>query len=587
VAAYDAPAGTAVPAANALAAVITAVSPQDIIAGQAVHLEALNSTLAGDTPLTARFQWDFGDTTAGSNFNDLSGWNAAHLYDTPGIYTVTLTITGSAGAVSTSTLQVNVFDVSAMRTIYVADNGNDANDGMSAADPIQSVAKVQQMLGANTRVLFNDGDTFPMSSGLWVRFNNVVFGSYGDGAQPILLWTGASSLNSGENMISNAPGTHDLTVSGLTFDSTYSQSTDRSPPTAIYPRGGDITISDDTFLNIMNAVDLSMGPDGVLVQNCDAPQVTYGGQILPANQPDTTSNDVTGLRAYFVWVQGSDVTILGNTVANSTNEHCIRIGGADRMLIEYNNLTNLDRSSVDAPDYAKTTITAQIGEYAYIAHNDLNGGPANIGPLNDAKSINDPGQQAARFSWAVVEDNTTTQTISVVPGASHVMIRDNVNYMDSGWVYSITGYNASFNRGVVDLTITGNTGVDNGQTGVFVALSGAAQGIVLTNNLYIAPNLIFGYYESAPVYVTNNDLASFSLISGNVWPADTNSQKTGGGENFVGPLGAVANVTPAVWNAMPQVAGDLFEDVNLPADFVDELAKFEFTGVQLFASGGD
>ena len=41
--------------------------------------------------LTAHYDWDFGDSTA--KFNHLTGFNAAHVYDQPGKYTVTLTVT--------------------------------------------------------------------------------------------------------------------------------------------------------------------------------------------------------------------------------------------------------------------------------------------------------------------------------------------------------------------------------------------------------------------------------------------------------------------------------------------------------------
>jgi hypothetical protein len=42
-------------------------------------------------------------------------------------------------------------------------------------------------------------------------------------------------------------------------------------------------------------------------------------------------------------------------------------------------------------------------------------------------------------------------------------------------------------------------------------------------------------------------------------------------------------VTPAEWKAFPQVQGDLFESVTLPADYQEELSEFVETGVELFA----
>jgi hypothetical protein len=61
-----------------------------------------------------------------------------------------------------------------------------------------------------------------------------------------------------------------------------------------------------------------------------------------------TAPSVTGVRSYMIYVQGSDFVIVGDTVANSTREHCLRVDGADRVLIAYNDLNNLDRARPEA-----------------------------------------------------------------------------------------------------------------------------------------------------------------------------------------------------------------------------------------------
>ena len=63
-----------------------------IIAGQAVHAEVdpANTVLGSGTAVTANYKWDFGDTTSGSVNDVLPGFNAAHVYSTPGTYTLTL-----------------------------------------------------------------------------------------------------------------------------------------------------------------------------------------------------------------------------------------------------------------------------------------------------------------------------------------------------------------------------------------------------------------------------------------------------------------------------------------------------------------
>src|SRR5213079_2248728 len=90
--------------AGAPSALITA-QETSIAAGHAVHVHALNSQLGAGTALTARYEWNFGDSSG--KYNTLVGFNAAHVYDTPGSYTVTLKITNEAGKIDTATQQIN------------------------------------------------------------------------------------------------------------------------------------------------------------------------------------------------------------------------------------------------------------------------------------------------------------------------------------------------------------------------------------------------------------------------------------------------------------------------------------------------
>ena len=94
---------------------ITVLNNQTTVTvGQAVQVNAVQTGLAigadlgVGTPLTARYQWDFGDTTSGSQFDQLPGFNAAHIYDVPGLYTITLTITNQAGQVGVAQQMIRV-----------------------------------------------------------------------------------------------------------------------------------------------------------------------------------------------------------------------------------------------------------------------------------------------------------------------------------------------------------------------------------------------------------------------------------------------------------------------------------------------
>src|SRR5690242_577247 len=77
-----------------------------------VHVHGLPSTLGAGSAITAKFDWNFGDTANDLersnpdtgltyNSNRLRGFNAAHVYScvgsTPCVFTLTLTVTNEAG----------------------------------------------------------------------------------------------------------------------------------------------------------------------------------------------------------------------------------------------------------------------------------------------------------------------------------------------------------------------------------------------------------------------------------------------------------------------------------------------------------
>src|SRR5439155_25807818 len=91
-----------------------------------IHVQALDLPLPTGRRLTARYQWDFGDPSG--RYNQLSGWNAAHVYDRAGRFTITLTLTEESGATRKFTKTIEISPDTRKR-IYVSTRGNDTNDG--------------------------------------------------------------------------------------------------------------------------------------------------------------------------------------------------------------------------------------------------------------------------------------------------------------------------------------------------------------------------------------------------------------------------------------------------------------------------
>ncbi len=73
---------------------------QEVNLSEVVSLDGSNSTDPDGTIVS--YMWDFGDGSVGV------GVNNAHVYRTPGTYTVTLTVTDNFGAIDTDTAIVNV-----------------------------------------------------------------------------------------------------------------------------------------------------------------------------------------------------------------------------------------------------------------------------------------------------------------------------------------------------------------------------------------------------------------------------------------------------------------------------------------------
>jgi PKD repeat protein len=476
----------------------------DLVAGQTFFVNGANSKLAVGNPVTAKYEWDFGD--ANSGYNQLIGFNAAHTYYTPGTYTVKLKVTDEAGNVTTATTSLTV-RADNRRTIYVAANGSDSNDGLSPDHPVQTANRAGQLVKDDSRILFRRGDTFMMYNGIYVGGHDIEMSSYGTGNVPVLKRGNASMWEA----ISVGNSAVDITIDNIGFDTDTPANLDKSGATrGVTARGTRLTVRNCKFYNVSDAINANEQPHGMLVQDNEAP-------------------NATSVRGYFIWMQGQDIVVLGNKVANCTREHDIRIGGADRVLMEFNDFTNLDRRSQgDNNDIAKGCFTIQKGSYIYCARNKSTGGGIGVGPLGGPDGKDDPN---ARASYVVVESNLVTGIgLCVSPGAEHVMIRNNIIKRDSDeaiWLrptdsYIVNGSNVYAARNIYDLTIANNTSISSGTNGNFLLVQarGAAGQVTLANNLMVAPNMLTGQSRTAAVYINDDQGQAFKMfrqISGNVW----------------------------------------------------------------------
>jgi hypothetical protein len=514
-------------------------------AGSAVQVDGTGSSLGQYDPLTVRYHWDFGDVDASGHeakYNQLDGFNAAHAYDRAGTYTVTLTLTDPTGAVSVSRQSVNIL-ADTRRTIYVASDGNDANTGMSQNAAVRSMARVQQLMGDNTRILFKSGQTFNMDQSLKVSYENVYIGAYGSGNKPRINWNASWG-----NTISLSG--HNDVIQGLSFDTPgLANNPNEQGPFAIMASGVDLAVRDCEFLNVCYGINGNGKPTGMLVQDNVAPLAT-------------------GVKAYLVWCEGSDYTVIGNTVANSTREHVVRMENTQRMNISYNNFTNLDRAADgDSHDASKGTIVVHDNQYAWIAHNVVTDGPIGTGPLAIPGAANADNRQD-RSAWSVVEANDIRNTSIIADqGTSGAVFRNNIIHppATNSFGFRISGYNSEYQRGVENLSILNNTVISDNANGGFLTLGGRAQNITMDNNLFVDHNLHPGANQTAIVYVTGSDLSSFREIKNNLWDTPTPYSYAQGGFFYVWSSWSDSRgyLTPQEWDAYSQVSGDQVQVLTL------------------------
>lgn len=194
-------------------------------APMAVFFEGWKSTPRDEI---VQYEWDFDDGSP-----HFIGFNAAHVYETPGVYDVTLTVTRQAAVGATPTTDVDTVQITVNApdgTTYYVDSvlGNDANPGTStgagawktATHAFSGMATTRYAPG--DRILFNRGQTFDFEAGSvtvdhWKAGYGYSFGAYGSGAKPVIQATGAGG---GYLFNMQGVGARFITFQDLEFDCT-------------------------------------------------------------------------------------------------------------------------------------------------------------------------------------------------------------------------------------------------------------------------------------------------------------------------------------------------------------------------------
>jgi hypothetical protein len=128
-----------------------------IEAGQSVHVSAMPNrkgagTNFGGDPTAAQIEWNFHDPQG--SYNHLPGFNAAHVYERPGKYKITLRVTNK-GETDTASRIIKVVAPQRKR-VYVNPWGNDNNNGKTPGKAVATIDRAMQLVGNNTELLFRN-----------------------------------------------------------------------------------------------------------------------------------------------------------------------------------------------------------------------------------------------------------------------------------------------------------------------------------------------------------------------------------------------------------------------------------------------
>ena len=511
------------------------VGPAGLVAPATVHVHALR--LLGEAPHLAEVTWDFGDP--GSAYDVLPGFNAAHVYDQPGTYTIHCTVARPGEAPETHETSVTI-RADARQVIFVAADGDDRADGRTPTSPLRSLDEAARRVRDYEKIVLRRGDAFPLLRAMVVTRRDVALGHWGDSAAPlpIVRWAGGR----GGGALVEARGA-DLRIDGVRFETPFDAAGGRDGvPSVVRGPGQNLTLRDVEAANVADLVNGGGGFVGVLVQGC-----RIAGP--------------TDLFNYFVYAGGRNYVVLGNSVANSTREHVVRAVDAQFVLCYDNDFTNLDRRDVDPADDAKATFNIQKGRLAWVEKNNSRGAWG-VGPLGERDGLSDP---SARWEYAVFKHNAGDTTLSAEHGAGHVRFDANLLRVRNNPAFRIEGFNRAYNRGNRDVHVVNNVAVNTGTRGNFLRVQGWAEEVVLAGNVYVAPNLRPGSHATGAVQVNHESLDGFARIEGNVWPdaAGRGNNWAQGGLFYVGIWDDQAGYkTPDWWRGRPVVSGDVVKDVT-------------------------
>jgi hypothetical protein len=514
----------------------------------AVTFDAIGTTATDTTSLPfheIRYSWNFGEkinnsnydarwaygTRPGANSKDVAlGPVAAHVFETPGTYTVTLT--GYDGAsTSTRTTTVTVNDpntVFSNNTIYISQSGVPVpgQNGVPPGANVQQVtnwAQIATLAATYKRILLKRGDTWTVTNS--AHFNNAtragpgIIGAYGVGSRPIV------AVNAETNALFFSAGANDWRVMDL--DITAINLVSRPNSAGIVVGSGTVdTLLLRTDIKLLRNLFMADGAIGVYVADSLIGPTTpldvgYAGYLANTPRVALLGSRFHGAGTHGIRMQGASRSVVSNVTVN------------DAIVGTPGNVFTLRGMSNDANNSVWNGLWT---ENVVISDNHFSGNANSLSVLRIHPQNN---VNAERIRNIIVERNHVTgrSDVGSFSVSTGLTVRNNIFRTVYGTALEVRGESTVGSPYPTQSFFHNNTiyKPDTSLGNGFVAfnLIGTVSGVDLRNNLVYAPQ------DSAPVLVWGGAL-------GGAYSSNSNSS------NFqiknTRPWSSVAPVAPSEYN---------------------------------------
>jgi PKD repeat protein len=439
---------------------------------------------------------------------------AAHVFEAPGTYTVSLTVLDGATAATTS-VQITVTDPDTAFAVDALCVGNSLPVAGSGGCPASAAvlassafdAAINNNIASRKRILFRRGDTFTSSAAANVLLTGPgLIGAFGTGAAPRVNITGnnaAIQLSSG-----STPTLKDWRIMDLEINGNSGAATE-----GIHAEGG---IDQVTLLRL----NIHHVHQGVML----SPDILdyYGGQHRLWDQfaavDSTIRTIIGGGGGYGVFVGAQRFAFLGNVVSDSTAaEHILRTPNVVKAVISHNDLSNPLPTKHVLKLQAMVFRVSPTGftEQVVISDNKFTGGagvdwPVALGPMN-AQSNEQVRNVIVERNWFAPHPSQQT---ALIVWAQDITVRNNIFNVTGALDH--TGV-AVDRRGIepppANVHVYNNTFYSNSVGNFLPVQFVQGAGMVAKNNLGYAPLSISPAMISGSAIIANNTTNAGILLS--------------------------------------------------------------------------